>query len=160
MKTLSCPKHIIFCSRYFWFKYNYKDRSTTHPKFDPTGVRTHDLQIMTVQFMSLRCISCRGSMRWDICLALLQITSNGNRTHVPRTKAVDTWHNLYLLSLHDADTQREGEQQLVLLKQWATHITINAVGEVIVQVLYTIVQVIWWIRVDDRLKWVTFRIKN
>ena len=24
------------------------------PKFDPTGVRTHDLQIMTVQFMSLR----------------------------------------------------------------------------------------------------------
>ena len=30
------------------------DRSTTHPKFDPTGVRTHDLQIMTVYFMSLR----------------------------------------------------------------------------------------------------------
>ena len=25
------------------------DRSTTHPKFDPTGARTHDLQIMTVQ---------------------------------------------------------------------------------------------------------------
>ena len=25
-----------------------------HLKFDPTGVRTHDLQIMTVQFMSLR----------------------------------------------------------------------------------------------------------
>ena len=31
----------IFCS------------STTHPKFDPTGVRTHNLQIMTVHFMSL-----------------------------------------------------------------------------------------------------------
>ena len=30
------------------------DRTTTHPKFDPTGVRTHDLQIMTVHFMSLR----------------------------------------------------------------------------------------------------------
>ena len=30
------------------------DRSTTHFKFDPTGVRTHDLQIMTVHFMSLR----------------------------------------------------------------------------------------------------------
>ena len=28
----------------------------THPKFDPTGVRTHDLQIMTVHFMSLRCL--------------------------------------------------------------------------------------------------------
>ena len=30
------------------------DRSTMHPKFDTTGVRTHDLQIMTVHFMSLR----------------------------------------------------------------------------------------------------------
>ena len=29
-------------------------RITTHPKFDPTGDRTHDLQIMTVHFMSLR----------------------------------------------------------------------------------------------------------
>ena len=27
-----------------------------HPKFDPTGVRTHDLQIITVHFMSLRCL--------------------------------------------------------------------------------------------------------
>ena len=27
------------------------DRSTTHPKIDPTGVRTYDLQIMTVHFM-------------------------------------------------------------------------------------------------------------
>ena len=30
------------------------DRSTTHLKFDPTGVRTNDHQIMTVHFMSLR----------------------------------------------------------------------------------------------------------
>ena len=30
------------------------DRSTTQPKFDPTRVRTYDLQIMTVHFMSLR----------------------------------------------------------------------------------------------------------
>ena len=29
-------------------------RSTMHPKFDLSGVRTHDLQIMTVHFMSLR----------------------------------------------------------------------------------------------------------
>ena len=28
--------------------------STMHPKFDLTGVQTHDLQIITVQFMSLR----------------------------------------------------------------------------------------------------------
>ena len=27
------------------------DRSTMHPKFDLTGVRTHDLQIITVHFM-------------------------------------------------------------------------------------------------------------
>ena len=27
-----------------------------HPKFDPLGIRTHDLQIMTVHFMSLRCL--------------------------------------------------------------------------------------------------------
>ena len=26
-----------------------------HPKFDPTGVGAHDLQIRTVYFMSLRC---------------------------------------------------------------------------------------------------------
>ena len=32
----------------------WQGRSTTHPKFDPTWVRTHDLQIMTVHFMSLR----------------------------------------------------------------------------------------------------------
>ena len=33
------------------------DRSTMHPKFDPTGFRTHDLQIMIVHFMSLRHLS-------------------------------------------------------------------------------------------------------
>ena len=30
------------------------DRSATHPKFDPIGVRTHNLEIMTVHFKSLR----------------------------------------------------------------------------------------------------------
>ena len=34
-----------------------KDRSTMHPKFNPTAVRTHDLQTMTVQFMSLMACS-------------------------------------------------------------------------------------------------------
>ena len=33
--------------RYLWFKYDL-DRCTMHPKFEKTGVRTHDLQIMTV----------------------------------------------------------------------------------------------------------------
>ena len=32
------------------------DRSNTHPKFDPTGVWTHDIQIKTVHYMSLRCM--------------------------------------------------------------------------------------------------------
>ena len=41
-------KYYMFSSSTTW------DRSTTHPKFDPTGVRTHDFQIMTVHFMSLR----------------------------------------------------------------------------------------------------------
>ena len=39
---------VLFSSCMTW------DRSTTHPKFDPIGVRTHDLQIMAVHFMSLR----------------------------------------------------------------------------------------------------------
>ena len=41
---------------YYWLKYN-SDRSTTHPKSDPTRVQTHDFQIMTVHFMPLRCPS-------------------------------------------------------------------------------------------------------
>ena len=31
-----------------WFKYSL-DRSTPHPKCDPTGVRTHDLKIMNIR---------------------------------------------------------------------------------------------------------------
>ena len=38
---------------YFWFKYDL-DRSIMHPQFVLTGVQTHDLQIITVHFMSLR----------------------------------------------------------------------------------------------------------
>ena len=37
---------------YIWIKCNL-DGSTTHLKFDPTGVQTHDLQLITVHFMSL-----------------------------------------------------------------------------------------------------------
>ena len=38
---------------YFWIKYDLGQKYYV-PKFDPTEVRTHDLQIMTVHFMSLR----------------------------------------------------------------------------------------------------------
>ena len=34
---------------YFWFKYDL-NRSTMHPKVNPIGVRTHDLQIMDSSF--------------------------------------------------------------------------------------------------------------
>ena len=40
--------YYIFGSSTTW------DKSTTHPKFDQTWARTHDLQIMTAHFMSLR----------------------------------------------------------------------------------------------------------
>ena len=33
-----------------------KDRSTIHPKFVPTRIWTHNIQIMTVHFMLLRCL--------------------------------------------------------------------------------------------------------
>ena len=36
----------------FWFKYDL-NKSTMHRNFDVISVRTHDLQIMTVHFMSL-----------------------------------------------------------------------------------------------------------
>ena len=46
--TFTIENNDVFSSSTTW------DRSTTHPKFNLTGVRTHDLQIMTVHFMSLR----------------------------------------------------------------------------------------------------------
>ena len=46
---------LLFDAFFIFFGSNTNwDRSTTHPKFEPTGVRSHDLQIMTVHFMSLR----------------------------------------------------------------------------------------------------------
>ena len=46
--------HFIYIILFMFSSSTTWDRSTTHPKFDPTGIRTHDLQIMTVHFMSLR----------------------------------------------------------------------------------------------------------
>ena len=37
----------------FWYKYD-QARSSTHPKFNPVGVWTHDLQMKTAHLMSLR----------------------------------------------------------------------------------------------------------
>ena len=42
--------------RYIFDSSTTWDSSTTYLKFDPTGVRTHDLQIITVHFMSLKCL--------------------------------------------------------------------------------------------------------
>ena len=43
---------ILYSSIHFWFKH----KSTTHPRFQLTGIRINDLQIMTV-------ILCH----WDAC---------------------------------------------------------------------------------------------
>ena len=48
-KSLICGEITNIC-----VNLNIDFASTTHPRFDLTGVRTHDLQIMTVHFMSLR----------------------------------------------------------------------------------------------------------
>ena len=41
--------------RYFIFLVQVRLKTKYYaPKFDPAGVQTHDLQIMTVDFMSLR----------------------------------------------------------------------------------------------------------
>ena len=45
-----------------------------HPKFDPTGFRTHDLQTMTVHFMSLTCPSKPILTSGAACMALLDHT--------------------------------------------------------------------------------------
>ena len=47
----------------FWIKYNL-DRSNTHPKFNTIEVRTHDLRIMTIHFMSLRCLCQPLGHQW------------------------------------------------------------------------------------------------
>ena len=39
--------------KYVWIKYNFGQKYYA-PQVHPTGVRAHDLQIMTAHFMSLR----------------------------------------------------------------------------------------------------------
>ena len=52
---------IVFLHWSFWFKYGL-DRTTTHPKFDLTGVRTRDLQIMTVGYFSCHRDACSNRL--------------------------------------------------------------------------------------------------
>ena len=41
--------YVDYINIYLWFKYDL-DRSTLHPKFESTGVRAHDLQIIDTTF--------------------------------------------------------------------------------------------------------------
>ena len=67
---LSLYLHDIFGSRTTY------GRSTTYPKFDLTGARTHDLQIMTAHFLSLRRVHVLRLRHWDEYMYALHISSN------------------------------------------------------------------------------------
>ena len=54
---------MMFNNGLLGFKYD-SSRSTTHPKFGPTGIWTHDLQIMTAHFMSLRRLLSPLGYQW------------------------------------------------------------------------------------------------
>ena len=76
-------------------------------------------------------------------------------SETPKTGFVATRpneHISYLLSLQDADTENEREEQLVLLKQRSTHVPVDTVGEVVIQVEDSLLKVICSCAVDDRLK--------
>ena len=45
----------------------------------------------------------------------------------------------HLLAFHDTDTENDREEQFVFLKQWAAHIPIDAIREVFIQVLYSLI---------------------
>ena len=56
----------------FWFKYDLIRTEVPSTPSDPTRVQTHDLQIMTVHFMSLRCLlyttwpSLTSFKKWNV----------------------------------------------------------------------------------------------
>jgi hypothetical protein len=56
------------------------------------------------------------------------------------------------LSLEDAHTEDEGEEQLVLFKEGAAHVAVDAVGKMVVQVEDTFLYVLRWGTVDNGLK--------
>ena len=63
MQKFLCILFIIFGST------ATKDRSTMHPKFNPTGVRTHDLQIMTAFHVTeTSTLTTQPSVTYTFCL--------------------------------------------------------------------------------------------
>ena len=68
-------------------------------------------------------------------------------SHLKASQSID-----YLLSLQDADCQSNGEQKLVLLKQWPADVGIHALCKMLVQTFYSFLQVWWGTAVTDRLK--------
>ena len=73
---LKCPSVIAFLFFiYFLFKYDL-DRNTICPKFDPTGVQTHDLQIIGSTFhvpgtLALTTELSRTSVHLALCLLVV-----------------------------------------------------------------------------------------
>lgn len=55
----------------------------------------------------------------------------------------DIHHVDFVLVHHDASAQQEGEHELVLLKQAAAHVAVQAEGEVLVDVLNPLLHRVW-----------------
>ena len=78
-------KFCILCVRfvtstikwYFQFKYN-----SMHPEFTSTAVRTHDLQIMAVYFMSLRCLTNHSAISDFSCLWCVHFIAISINCHI------------------------------------------------------------------------------
>lgn len=60
-----------------------------------------------------------------------------------------TYKICYLLAFQNAHTQDEGEEKFVFLKQGTTHIPVDTVGEVVIQVEDSLLQLIRCFTVDD-----------
>lgn len=58
---------------------------------------------------------------------------------------------VYLLSFENADTEDEREEKLVLFKQGATDIAVNAVCKMVIQVEDALFNVVSWCTVHDGL---------
>ena len=79
----------------------------------------------------------------------LRQTSSAKRRWFENLKQMLAWH---LLALENANAENEGEEQLVLLKERPTHVAVDAVCEVVIQVADSLLQLVWRPAVDDRLE--------
>ena len=69
---------------YFWIKY-YLDRSTMHPKLDPTGVRTHDHRIITVR--TFHVTEMPALTTWPSATSTCYVAlSPSNNSHTKKTR--------------------------------------------------------------------------